>query len=66
MLLVRPGERVLLGHVDPTSCQLSAVDDLARLRLAAARFGWSVEVDGAPAELAELLELCGLGGLFLR
>ena len=62
--LVRDGEELVLGPIDPESCQLSAVDDLARLRLAASRWGWRVEVRGPGRDFAALLDLCGLADLF--
>jgi hypothetical protein len=39
---------------------LTAVDELCRLELAARRLGWSVRVRNAPSELRQLLELVGL------
>jgi ABC-type transporter Mla MlaB component len=39
---------------------LTAVEDLARLQLAARRLGCSVRVEGACAELRGLLDLVGL------
>ena len=60
VVLVRGRQRVLVDYVDPEGCPLSLVDDLARLRLGAGRFGWAVRLEGACAELTELLDLCGL------
>ena len=48
---------VELHDADP---DLSVVDALARLQLMAERFGYSLRVRGASAELLELLELAGL------
>jgi hypothetical protein len=62
--LVRDDEELVLGPIDPDSCQLSAVDDLARLRLAASRGGWRVEVRRPGGDFAALLDLCGLADLF--
>ena len=62
--LVRDGEELVLGPIDPETCQLSAVDDLARLRLAASRWGWRVQVRGPGCDFAALLDLCGLADLF--
>jgi hypothetical protein len=39
---------------------LTAIDELCRLELAARRLGWSVRVRHAPNELRQLLELVGL------
>jgi hypothetical protein len=39
---------------------MGAVDDLARLQLAARRLGWSVRLRGAAAVVTELLDLAGL------
>jgi ABC-type transporter Mla MlaB component len=39
---------------------LSAVDALARLQLAARRQGWSIRLTGVCRELGSLLDLCGL------
>jgi hypothetical protein len=42
---------------------LAVVDQLARCQLAARRLGCSIRLRGACAELAELLDLVGLGEL---
>jgi len=42
---------------------VSAVDDIARLQLAARRVGYSIRLCGAPAELRELIDLAGLSGI---
>jgi ABC-type transporter Mla MlaB component len=39
---------------------ISVVDDLARLRLAARRLGYSIRLRDAPSELLELIDLAGL------
>jgi hypothetical protein len=39
---------------------LTAIDELCRLELAARRVGWSVRIRHAPDELRQLLELVGL------
>ena len=44
-------------------CDLAAVDELARLLLAARRMGYSIRLRGACAGLMELLDLVGLGDL---
>ncbi|HLT16280.1 MAG TPA: hypothetical protein VK007_06215 [Acidimicrobiales bacterium] len=41
-------------------CGLGFVDDLLRLRLALARFGWSLVVVDLPEEVEELFRLVGL------
>jgi hypothetical protein len=40
---------------------MAAVDELARLQLAARRLGCSIRLRGGCVELSELLDLCGLG-----
>jgi anti-anti-sigma regulatory factor len=45
---------------------LSIVEVLARLQLAARRMGWSFTLHGVSAELVELLELAGLAELFVE
>jgi hypothetical protein len=45
------------------AAELELVDALARLQLAARRRGLRLQLRVVPAELAELLELCGLGEL---
>ena len=42
---------------------LSAVDHLARLQLAARRAGYSVRLRGVPSRLRELLDLAGLSDI---
>lgn len=42
---------------------LGAVDEVARLHLAARRLGCAIVLRAAAAELCELLELAGLGAL---
>jgi len=55
------GEELTSGRLALRSPpDLSAVDGLARLQLAARRLGWAIEVRDPGAELAELLELVGL------
>lgn len=44
-------------------CDLRTVDDLLRLRLAAARLGLSIRVTGVDDRLRELVELVGLADL---
>ena len=64
VVLVRDGQRVVLGRLGEDRCHLAAVDDLARLRLAAERFGWAVRLEGATEDFLDLLDLCGLSDLF--
>jgi ABC-type transporter Mla MlaB component len=47
-----------LGHV--VRPDLGHVDALCRFRLAARRFGWTLRVENAGADLRELFELVGL------
>lgn len=62
VVLVRGGVEVAswalpaTGHPD-----LDVADDLARLQLLARRLGGSIWLRGASPELAQLLELAGLG-----
>ena len=64
VLLTKQRQRLLLGRLGPDRCRLTAVDDLARLRLAVERFGWTVRLEGATDEFLELLDLCGLREVF--
>jgi hypothetical protein len=50
-----------VGHDD--RCHLGLVEDLALLQRAARRLGWSVRLCHASPELAELLDLAGLGDI---
>ena len=61
MLLLTGGAVVALGDIRPTvRCDLSLVDALARMQLAAGRMGWSIRLDDVNGELAGFLELVGL------
>jgi hypothetical protein len=61
VLLARGGSEALLGTVHPSvPCSLQVVDDLMRLRLVAARFGWAIRITAVRADLQELFELVGL------
>ena len=42
---------------------ISVVDDLARLQLAARRLGFSIRLRDAPAELLDLIDLAGLSDI---
>jgi hypothetical protein len=73
--LVEGGEvtrrlEVVLEVVDPHQIgphpQLSVVDALARLQLAARRAGCTIRLRDPSAELLELLDLVGLAGLVGR
>jgi hypothetical protein len=44
-----------------TRCDLTLIDDLARLRLVAARLGWTIRLTQVDRDLGELVELVGLG-----
>jgi hypothetical protein len=60
-VLVRDGQRVELGPVDAIGpCDLAVVDDLLRLQLLTARFGWQLRLTQVQQELRELFELVGL------
>ncbi len=45
------------------SPDLLVVDQLARLRLAAHRLGWSIRLRDAPSRLRELIDLVGLSDI---
>lgn len=61
VVLVRDGERVLLGPVyGPDRCDLGFVDGLLRVQLAARRFGWAIQLVDVRDDLRELVELVGL------
>lgn len=61
LVLVHAGQVVDLGPVARGDrCGLGFVDDLLRLRLALARFGWALVVADVPADVLELFELVGL------
>jgi hypothetical protein len=60
-VLVRNGRRVELGPVDGTgACDLAVVDDLLRLQLLTARFGWQLRLVHVHPDLRELFELVGM------
>ena len=50
----------------PPRADLAVVDSLARLQLAARRRGWSIRLQNPGQPLRQLLELTGLGGLFVE
>jgi hypothetical protein len=61
-----PAARATGGRVDLdvswlVPADLSAVDALARLQLAASRRGWWLQCHGADGSLVELVEFVGLG-----
>ena len=61
LVLVRGAREIALGRVDAGQrCDLTFVDDLLQLQLAVRRFGWSVRMVDAAAELRELVDLAGL------
>lgn len=52
---------VPLGDIRPSvRCDLSLVDALARMQLAARRMGWSIRLVDVDDELAGFLDLVGL------
>jgi hypothetical protein len=64
VVLVRGDTTVVCGVLPPDGgCDLSVVDGLARLQLAARRLGGSIMLRGVGAELAELLDLAGLADI---
>lgn len=61
VVLVTDSAEVALGDVRRTvRCDLSLVDALARMQLAAGRMGWSIRLVDVDEELAGFLELVGL------
>ena len=61
------------GDVDVVTCDLSAavpdlgaVDALARLQLTAQRLGGRIRLRSAPADLARLIDFCGVESVFDR
>lgn len=61
VVLLTGGGAVALGDIRPSvRCDLSLVDALARMQLAAKRLGWTIQVVDAEEELAGFLELVGL------
>ncbi len=63
VLVAGDGTEVEVGRIAPADADLALVGALARLQLRAARTGGAVLLRGACRELAELLELVGLGGV---
>jgi hypothetical protein len=60
-VLVRHEQRVELGPVEGDGpCGLALVDDLLRLQLLTARFGWQLRLVRVHPELRELFELVGI------
>jgi hypothetical protein len=61
MVLTSGDLEVEVGPVEQgTRCDLTLVDHLLRLRLDAARWGWSLRIRDVSPELRELFELVGL------
>jgi hypothetical protein len=61
VVLRRDGSDVLLGPVYARGrCDLTLVDDLLRVQLAARRFGWCIRLRQVREDLRELIELAGL------
>jgi ABC-type transporter Mla MlaB component len=58
--MAEPRPPTIVCDVGGLAVDATTVDALARLQLAARRLGHDVLVSGAPGELVELLELCGL------
>lgn len=50
-----------VGRLDTRRADLTLIDGLARMALAAQRRGWRIRIDGTlPPQLGALLALCGL------
>jgi ABC-type transporter Mla MlaB component len=61
VVLVVRGRDTLLGPVGPADgCDLALLDDLLRLRLAAARVGAAIRLTDVHRDLRELVDLVGL------
>jgi hypothetical protein len=66
VVLVTADHDVPVAALDPTTdCDLALVEDLLRLRLAAARLGWSVRLAEVDDALRELVVLLGAEELLL-
>ena len=63
VVVVDDGTELVVGHMGPRSPDLSCVNALARLQLAARRCGWSLVVRNPHPALGGLLELVGLAGV---
>jgi hypothetical protein len=63
LVVAQDGTETEVARGTPGASSLALVDALMRAALAARRRGATVRVRGAPAGLAELLELIGLGGV---
>jgi hypothetical protein len=57
--------KTIVVLVDTTSPDLGLVDMLARLQVAAHRYGWSIRVQATSRELCELLDFVGLADVLL-
>jgi anti-anti-sigma regulatory factor len=60
LLLVAGGDQLVCDLSGLPRAHLGAIDALARLQLAARRGGCRLLLRGTPAQLAWLIELCGL------
>jgi hypothetical protein len=60
VMVVDDGSEVVLGHLHAQRPDLTLVDALVRLQLAARRRGWHMALRDASEELRGLLELLGL------
>jgi hypothetical protein len=62
VVLVVGDQQVSLGEIDRgTRCDLELIDGLLRLRVAAARRGWSIHLTEVDRDTRALIELVGLG-----
>lgn len=60
MVVTDDGTERVLGRLDTCRADVSSLETLARLALAARRRGWSLRIDDAPPALRDLAALCGL------
>jgi hypothetical protein len=63
VVVVDDGTELVVGHMGPQRPDLTCVNRIARLQLAARRCGWSLVVRDPHPALGGLLELVGLGAL---
>jgi hypothetical protein len=61
-----PEPTVLYVDVDGLAADCGTIDGLARLALIARRHGCDLAIHHASAELADLIELAGLGDVLLK
>lgn len=63
VVVIDDGREIAVGRLEAPRADLTLVDAVLRLQLAARRRGWSMRVRGVPDELRALLEFAGLAGV---